>query len=248
MKIGFRERRRGIIETILVAKRAEVARMSATAPLLPSRSPAGGVAEALARKAGEPLRVVAEIGSGKSRAEEDPGALAIACANLGVAAIVVHTFAPLARCRDALDEALGSRRPRLLCADFFLDPIQIDRAEDAGADGVILIARIVSRAMLARLVDVARARGLTPIVDVATAAEVADARSIGAAILGVSGRDLRTMRADREVAMSLLPQIDHEAVAVLLAGIATLADLAAVADGRAEAALIAAETLVEGRR
>src|SRR5262249_32275280 len=61
MRIGVRYRRRGMLDRILIPKRAEIARMLAGPPLPPERHAGGGVAEALQRPSGAPLRLIAEV-------------------------------------------------------------------------------------------------------------------------------------------------------------------------------------------
>src|SRR5262245_21572824 len=181
MRIGLRHRRAGMIDRILLPKRAEIARMLAAPPFPPRRCPRAGVVEALRRGEGEPLRLIAEVklrspSAGPLSTALSPAERALCYAQSGARMISVLTDAPffggsfdhLAACRDALDEALGPARPPLLCKEFILHPIQLDRALDAGADAALLIARIVTPDALATLAQEARARGLEPLVEVAT--------------------------------------------------------------------------------
>jgi indole-3-glycerol phosphate synthase len=61
VKIGFRHRRRGKLDKILTAKRAEAARMLAAPPHRAERAPGGGVIEALRRRQGEAPRWIADL-------------------------------------------------------------------------------------------------------------------------------------------------------------------------------------------
>jgi indole-3-glycerol phosphate synthase len=148
------------------------------------------------------------------------------------------SFADLASCRDALDVALGPARPFLLCKEFVLDPIQLDRALDAGADAVLLIVRILEHGELPGLVREAEARGLVPLVEVTTEEELARAESAGAKMVGVNARDLNTLKMDAERAARVLARIDAGTVAVYLSGLGKPDDVARVAGTRADAALI----------
>jgi indole-3-glycerol phosphate synthase len=240
-----------MIEKILVLKRAEVARMQAAPPLLPRRRAGGEVAAALQRRSGDPLRLIAEVkfrspSAGPLSRALDAAGRALVYAGAGAAMISVLTDGPffegsfddLARCRDALESALGSRRPRLLCKEFILHPVQLDRAVDAGADAALLIARIVSPRDLATLAAAARARGLEPLVEVATLDELAAAIEAEARVIGVNARDLNTLKMDPDRASAVLAAIPSSAVAVYLSGLATSADVTRVAAGPAAAALI----------
>jgi indole-3-glycerol phosphate synthase len=251
LRIGVRSRRWGVIDRILGPKRAEVARMLAAPPLLPRRRPGGGVVEALARPRGEALRLLAEVKFRSPSAGElsrvlGAGQRALAYARGGARMISVLTDRPffggsfddLAAARDSLDAALGDARPRLLCKEFVLDAIQLDRAADAGADAVLLIARIVSPERLAALAAAARRAGLEPLVEVATLEELDAAHRAEARVVGVNARDLNTLKMDAARAAEVLRAVPPEAVAVHLSGLAAPADVARVAGGRADAALI----------
>lgn len=251
MRIGFRERRRGMLDKILLPKRAEIARMLAAAPFPPSRAPGGGVLEALRRRDDEPLRLIAEVklrspSAGELSTALTPAERALVYARGGARMISVLTDRPffggsfehLASCRDALDRALGVARPRLLAKEFVLHEVQIDRAVDAGADAILLIARIVAPARLAELARAARARGLEPLVEVHDASELDAAIAADAALVGVNARDLGTMKMDAGHAADVLAAIDRGRVAVHLSGLSGPDDVARVASSRADAALV----------
>jgi len=251
MRIGVRHRRRGMLDRILIPKRAEVARMLAGPPLPARRRPGDGVLAALERPAGAALRLIAEIkfrspsAGALSRALGAPER-ALAYARAGASMISVLTdaiffggsFDDLAACRDALDAALGPRRPRLLCKEFVVHPVQLDRAVDAGADAALLIARIVSAAELSTLARAARSRGLEPLVEVATEDELAAALTADARLVGVNARDLNTLRLDLERAARVLAAIGDRAIAVHLSGLGTPEDVERVAASSAGAALV----------
>lgn len=148
------------------------------------------------------------------------------------------SFDDLAACRDALDEALGAARPRLLCKEFVIDEVQLDRAVAAGADAALLIVRIVDAGALGRLVAASLARGLEPLVEVATRDEVALALDAGARVVGVNARDLDTLRMDPARAADVLAALGGRAIAVHLSGLATPTDVGRVAAGPADAALV----------
>jgi indole-3-glycerol phosphate synthase len=242
MKIGLRHRRAGVLDRILIPKRAEIARMLSGVQLPPRRRPGGQVIEALVRPEGAPLRLIAEVKRRSPSAGElsqalSPPERAVCYARAGARMISVLTDAPffggsfdhLAACRDALDEALGPARPRLLCKEFILDPIQLDRALDAGADAALLIARILTPDALVALSVEARARGIEPLVEVASEEELDAAKQAGARLIGVNARDLNTLKMDGERAARILGQIEREAVAIHLSGLASPDDVTRVA-------------------
>jgi indole-3-glycerol phosphate synthase len=251
--IGPRYRRRGMLDRILIPKRAEIGRMLASPPLLPRRAPAGGVVEGLRREPSPrgPLGLICEVklrspSAGELSSVLSPAARALSYARGGAAMVSVlcdrpffgGSFEDLGACRDALDAELGSARPRLLAKEFVLHPVQIRRALDAGADAVLLIARIVAAGELSALATAARDAGLEPLVEVTTEDELAVAIDAGARVIGVNARDLNTLRMDAERAARVLDRIPPEIVAVHLSGLSVPADVARVATGRADAALV----------
>jgi indole-3-glycerol phosphate synthase len=251
VRIGWRHRRAGKLDRILIPKRAEVARMIAGVPIVPSRRPFSGLLEALSRPSGAPLRLIAEVklrspSAGDLSRALPPAERALRYAAAGATMISVLTdapffggsFADLAACRDALDATLGARRPFLLCKEFVLHTVQLDRALDAGADAVLLIVRILEQGELPGLVREAEARGLVPLVEVATLAELDAARDAGARLVGVNARDLNTLRMDAARAAEVLAAIDTGVIAVHLSGLGAPSDVARIAASRADAALI----------
>jgi indole-3-glycerol phosphate synthase len=240
-----------MLDRILIPKRAEVARMLAGPPLSPRRKPKPGLPGALARGEGEPLRLIAEVKMRSPSAGElskalSPAERALKYAAAGATMISVLTdgpffggsFADLAACREALDGALGEKRPFLLCKEFVVHPIQMDRALDAGADAVLLIVRILEEGELAGLVREAEGRGLLPLVEVATEKELPEAKGAGARVIGVNARDLNTLKMDGERAARVLSGIEEGRVAIHLSGLGKPEDVTRVAGSRADAALI----------
>jgi indole-3-glycerol phosphate synthase len=239
VRIGFRHRRRGNIDRILIPKRAQVARMLAGPAIPPRTWPAHpiGLERMIARREGDPPRKIAAVIRGPAPVVDpeapppppapDPTALAIDHARGGARALLVATdtpflggaFADVTAIRGALDEMFGAARPVLVAMDFILHAIQLDRAVDAGADAVLLIARILTPEALLPLVAAAQSRGLTPVVEIASDEDFAAAEAAGARFLGVSARDLNTGRSDPERGRALIETIDRRFVAIDLGGV-----------------------------
>jgi indole-3-glycerol phosphate synthase len=173
-----------------------------------------------------------------------PDARALAYAQCGAAMVSVLCDTPffegswdhLAAARARLDSA-GSRVP-LLAKEFIVDPRQIYKARDCGADAVLLIARIVEPEVLSLLVSSARAEGLEPLVEVVDEAELTVALAAGARVVGVNARDLDSLRMDPARAARVLSAVPTDVIAVHFSGLRTPLDIAAVAQGRPDAALV----------
>lgn len=244
-----RRRANGTLAKILGAKNAEVARMLAGPPFKPRAWPVIDAASALARGPNDPLRLIAEVklrspSAGALSRALTPEARAIAYAEAGAAMVSVLCdraffdggFEHLAAAR----RAFGARasRPLLLCKEFVLHPVQLDRAMDAGADAVLLIARITFDQRLGALMRGARERGLTPLVEVVTRAELDLALANGATLIGVNARDLDTLQMDHARAKEVLDAIPPGVTALHLSGLSSPDDIARVAKGRADGALV----------
>ncbi len=239
MRIGFRHRRRGLIDRILIPKRAQIARMLA-GPAIPPRiwpAHAIGLERMIARREGDPPRRIAAVIRGPEPVVDadsppppprpDPTAMAIDQAQRGARALLVATdapflggsFAELAAIRAALEQSFGAARPVLVAMDFVLHAIQLDRAVDAGADAVLLIARILSPEALITLAAAAQSRGLTPLIELANEDDFAAAAAGSARVLGVSARDLNTGKSDPARGRALLERIDRRFLALDLGGV-----------------------------
>ncbi len=96
----------------------------------------------------------------------------------------------------------------VLCKDFIIDPVQIDLAYAAGADLVLLIARILSGEQLEALYGYARDLGLACLVELHDAADLDKVTGLDAPILGVNARDLDTLAIDLDAAARLLSRLE----------------------------------------
>ncbi|HXR08189.1 MAG TPA: indole-3-glycerol phosphate synthase TrpC [Candidatus Acidoferrum sp.] len=84
----------------------------------------------------------------------------------------------------------------LLRKDFIIDARQILEAVEAGADAILLIARILTVGQLQEWHGLARDAGLAALVEVHDAAEMDRALALGAGLIGVNNRNLEDFTAD----------------------------------------------------
>ncbi len=96
----------------------------------------------------------------------------------------------------------------VLCKDFIIDPVQIDLAYAAGADLILLIARIMSREKLEALYWHARGLGLACLVELHDEADLDRLAGLDAPIPGVNARDLDTLAIDLDAAARLLGRLN----------------------------------------
>ncbi|MRG87543.1 indole-3-glycerol phosphate synthase TrpC [Salinibacillus xinjiangensis] len=95
----------------------------------------------------------------------------------------------------------------ILCKDFIIDTIQIDRAKASGADVILLIASALSQAELDQLYQYAKSKQLEVLFEVHNEEELAVAKEIGANIIGINNRDLKTFDVRLDVTEQLAGSI-----------------------------------------
>jgi indole-3-glycerol phosphate synthase len=195
------------------------------------------------------MAVISEI----KRRSPSKGDLDVA---LDAAAVAVAYEDGGASCLSVLtDEAFfGGSRADLVAAraacslpvlrkDFTVGPLDVCDARIMGADAVLLIVAALDDTELATLLDLARDLGLAPLVEVHDEAELDRALAVGADLVGVNQRDLRTFEVDRDRALRMGERMPAGVVAVAESGIRDAADVARLAAAGFTAVLVG-ETLV----
>jgi indole-3-glycerol phosphate synthase len=139
----------------------------------------------------------------------------------------------------------------LLRKDFVIDVRQVLEAAEWGADAVLLIVAILTDEVLGQLHRLARESGLAVLVEVHDELELERALAVGAELIGVNNRDLRTFEVDLGTTERLagrLPARFGEAGGLLVAesGIRTRADVERLARYGAGAILVG-ESLIRER-
>jgi len=122
--------------------------------------------------------------------------------------------------------------------DFLVDPYQVLEARAAGAGGVLVIVRMLSRSQMTQLLDVAAEHGMFVLLEAFDAADLAAARELlalregdranhGSAdnvLVGINCRDLQTLKVVPERFETLAPQLPGSWPAVAESGVASAAD------------------------
>jgi indole-3-glycerol phosphate synthase len=160
------------------------------------------------------------------RADFQPVEIAQTYQQHGASCISVLTDAPYFQ--GSLDYLLAIRAAvgiPLLRKDFILDPYQVLEARLAGADAVLLIAECLDDAALESLHNEILALGMTPLVELYEPANLPRVLAIGARLIGINNRDLRSFKTDLEHAVRLRTQIPADRLVVAESGIGTRADV-----------------------
>ena len=120
--------------------------------------------------------------------------------------------------------AAGTPVP-VLRKDFIFDRYQITEARAAGADAVLLIAALIrDDALFSNLLNYAHELGMDALCEAHDEAEVKRMLSLGARIVGVNSRDLRTFHTDISRTGKLLDLIPESCAAVAESGIRSAED------------------------
>ncbi|MPZ96893.1 MAG: indole-3-glycerol phosphate synthase TrpC [Propionibacteriales bacterium] len=133
----------------------------------------------------------------------------------------------------------------LLCKDFVVTPYQLVEARAAGADLALLIVAAVDQRTLRSLYRRARDLGLTVLVEVHDEEEVTRAVDVGAELVGVNARNLKTLDVDPTTFARLAPLIPDGVLTVAESGISGPEDVASYAAAGADVVLVG-EALVRG--
>ena len=229
--------RQDILASIAAYKREEVAarRAALTAGHLADRIAAGppprGFRNALlAARAPGRLPLIAEIkkaspSKGLIRADFDPAAIARAYAEGGAACLSVLTDAPSFQGRDEnLALARAAAALPALRKDFLVDPWQVAESRALGADAILVILAMVDDSLAADLMAEAAGLGMDVLVETHDEGEIERAETLGADMIGINNRDLRTFETDLAVTERLASKIRVNTLIITESGIFTSAD------------------------
>ena len=198
-----------ILETIAAYKRIEVAERKAARPqavieqaALAASPPRGFVRALQQAHAPGRLALIAEIkkaspSKGLIRADFDPPALALAYERGGAACLSVLTDGPSFQGADAyLATARDAVALPCIRKDFLVDPWQVAESRALGADCILVILAMVDDSLAATLLSEARRFGMDALVETHDEAEMTRAAALGAGLIGVNNRSLRTFAVD----------------------------------------------------
>ncbi|NNF65286.1 MAG: indole-3-glycerol phosphate synthase TrpC [Acidimicrobiia bacterium] len=107
----------------------------------------------------------------------------------------------------------------ILRKDFVIDEAQIWQARAYGADAILLIVAALTTDELRHLLEVADSAGVAALVEVHTASEAETAAAVGASVVGVNNRDLKTFVTDLATAETLYPLVAGAQVKVGESGV-----------------------------
>ena len=133
----------------------------------------------------------------------------------------------------------------VLRKEFVVDPYQVAEARAHGADAVLLIAECLDDCRLRSLYRAILDLGMTPLVELHDAANLPRVLDLGATLVGVNNRDLRTMTTDIGHVLRLREQVPDDVVLVAESGIRTRADVERLAAAGIDALLVGESLLTQ---
>lgn len=227
-----------VLDEIARYKRVEIAAAKARTPIddlerktFNAERPRG-FRKALERKKAEGrYGLIAEIkkaspSKGIIREDFDVAAIARAYRQGGAACLSVLTDTPSFHGHlEYISPARSAAGLPVLRKDFMLDPYQVAEARAFGADCILVIMAMVSDADARTLIETAGRYGMDALVEVHDEAELDRTLSLGANMIGINNRDLKTFHTGLDVTLRLAPRIPKGVLVVAESGISAPDDL-----------------------
>lgn len=221
----------GVLGEIVRRKRADVAARFGSSTLEDVRGRAGPTSRSLKAALARPgARFVMEVkraspSQGSLREGLEPAAVARAYSGVADAVSVLTdgpyfggSFEDLRTVRAELDVPV-------LCKDFMVDLRQVAEARAHGADAVLVMLSVLDDAEAVAMIAEARRFGMDALVEAHTAEEVDRAVALGAEVIGINNRDLRSLQIDLATTERLADRVPADRVLVTESGIETREDV-----------------------
>lgn len=174
----------------------------------------------------------------------DPGRLAAIYRANGAAAISIVTDEPnFGTALTDVPSVRAAGQLPVVVKDFVIDPYQVIEAWAAGADAILLIARILTADSLSVLLNLVHQLGINALVECHNEADIHAAAAAGVRILGINNRDLSTLTTSLDTTRRLLPLIPEQVLCVSESGIGSRAEIEELGSLGAHAFLIGGSLL-----
>ncbi len=199
---------------------------------------------AVKRDAGGQVRLIAELkkaspSRGLIRPDFDHKKIAAIYDQKGVDALSVLTEEDFFQGNiDYLPEVRTITSRPLLRKDFLVDDYQIFEARAYQADAVLLIAAILGKNQAAEYLGCARELGMAVLFEVHDRAELEMALLIGAPIVGINNRNLKTLAIDLGTTFQLRREIPEGTTVVSESGISRHEDVLRLGEAGVDAMLV----------
>ena len=207
-------------------------------------SPARDALSALRGPASSTVEIIAEVkraspSKGDLSEIPEPAVLAHEYEAGGAAALSVLTAARRFKgSLEDLDAVRAAVSIPLLRKDFTVDPYMIWEARAHGADLILLIVAALNDEQLREYLELTHRLGMNAIVETHTAEEIERAAAVGARIIGVNVRNLKTLETDGAHFAHLAEHLPADAVVIAESGVEGPEDVARYAGAGAQVVLV----------
>lgn len=162
---------------------------------------------------------------GTIRSDYDPASLA---AQYAPYAAAVSVLTEPDRFNGSFDDLAAVREVvavPVLCKDFIVDEVQVLAARSLGADAVLLMLSVVPDDVYRELAELAHSLGMEVLTEVSTPQEMHRASALGAEVIGINNRDLRTLETDLARTEEMAPLAPAGVVLVGESGVGAAEDV-----------------------
>lgn len=242
-----------MLEQILIKKQEEIQEKMCSVPLekmkraAESASPPRGFRRAIKDHPG--IALIAEVKyaspSGdaiRHRKGKDGEAAEIALAYLQGGAIALSVLTDETYFQGNICDFIEIRntvKAPMLRKDFLIDEYQIFESRALGADAVLLIvSAFKSKGKLASLFFLTKELGMDVLVEVHSERELHVAQNVGADLIGINNRDLKTLEVDLSITEKLAPLAGEEVVLISESGITSYEDVLQVSKAGVKGVLV----------
>jgi len=203
-----------ILDKIFAHKKEELDTTRRKTPLseikgrIGQKEPAQDIRQAL--KPASSTRIIAEIKKrtpfkGELRPDFDGLAIAREYAEHGAAAISVLTESNyFGGSIEFLSQVREEVKTPLLRKDFIFDPYQVHESRAFGGDFFLLIATWLDKNQMEDLLELGKEIGMTALVETHCEKDMEKAFSVGAYLIGINNRDLKTGKTDLGISRRLI--------------------------------------------
>jgi indole-3-glycerol phosphate synthase/phosphoribosylanthranilate isomerase len=221
----------GVLREIVRRKRADVSERLGGATLGDLAARTEPTRRSLRAALAQPgARFVMEVkraspSGGPIRADADPAVIARAYTSAADAISVLTDTPFFGGSLDDLRAVRAAFDGPVLAKDFVVDPRQVAEARLHGADAVLVMLSVLSDREARVVMEAAERLGMDALVEAHDEEEVRRAVALGAAIIGINNRDLKTLTVDLAVTERLASLVPADRLLVAESGIASRANV-----------------------
>lgn len=139
---------------------------------------------------------------------------------------------------DYLKQARAACDLPVIRKDFIVDSYQVYEARAMGADCILLIVAVLSDEQMASLYTLARELGMDVLIEVHDADELQRSLPLGADLVGINNRNLRTFETSLDATLDLLDEIPENRIVVTESGIHSVDHIKLMRDHQVNAFLV----------